>query len=461
MSRTVIFWLMCVAIPAFAFNFNHPGGAGDYGDQRGTPNPDPRNIAGAVGEQKIKVRPRDDAQDCWNLQWAFDNVAAGGTVELEAGTFFIGDENTAPRRTIYMRRGLRVVGAKRGDEWLTVIRGGGQVLTPGVGGELESGPLRIVIENDNHPAVIENLWFRDWACEVVYIVSCPGFEFRGCRISNPANTALEGKIRFVHAIWSSGVAARGDFTVENCLVELGGYRDAPADDEQLLGVFYSNHDTVRVINNRITGMDEAIEIIGNRYGNTGRGDPAAAVGPAKIIVSGNRIDVTGTPGRRWPSSFAMLICGNLGADEVLVENNEVTKRGKGWGLGISGEHFRIIGNRFRFEEHNGEYPPGAVTIGGFGQLVGRDMGAALINSVFAGNTFEGRVARDGIMFPGERVANASYGNRFELGDSLAGLGAETTLTLSKDSRDNNFRGNPGKVVDHAPKGANVYGKPLP
>ncbi|QQS48831.1 MAG: hypothetical protein IPM66_09495 [Acidobacteriota bacterium] len=59
------------------------------------------------------------------------------------------------------------------------------------------------------------------------------------------------------------------------------------------------------------------------------------------------------------------------------------------------------------------------------------------------------------------MANASHGNRFELGDSLAGLGAEAALTLSKDSRDNIFMENPGKIVDHAPKGANVYGKPLP
>lgn len=455
-----IFWLMCIAVSAFAFNFNYPTASGsglaDYGDQRGTPNPDPRNITGGTGAQTIKVRPRDDAQDCWNLQWAFDNVAAGGTVALEAGVFFIGDEKVAPRRTIYMRRGLRVVGKKQGGAWLTVIRGGGEALTPGVGGEIESGPLRIVIENDTHPAVIEDLWFRDWACEVAYIVSCPGFEFRGCRISNPANTALEGRIRFVHAIWSSGVAARGDFTVENCLVELGGYQGAPADDEQLLGVFYSNHDTVRVINNRISGIDEAIEILGNRYGNTGKGDPAAATGPAKIIVSGNRIDVTGAPGQRWPSSYAILICGNLGADEVLIENNEITKRGKGWGLGISGENFKITGNRFRFEMHNGEYPPGAVTIGGFGQLAGRDMGAALNNSVFANNTFEGKVSKSGIVFPGERVANASRGNRFDLGDSLAKLGAETTLTLSKDSHGNIFKGNLGKVVDNAPKGANDY-----
>lgn len=459
MSKSVLCLISLVTV-AIAFCFNNPAAVSlshpDQTELRQVPNPDPTSIIGEAGAQTIKVSPRNSPQDFQNLQWAFDNVTPGGTIALGAGTFFLGDGKDAPRRTVWMRHGLRIIGKKDGRAWRTVIRGGGEVLKPGVGGELESGPIRIAIDNDNHPAVFENIWFREWACEVIFIVACPGFEFRGCRISNPVNTAIPDKIRFVHAIWTSGVKARGDFTVENCLVELGGYQSEPADDEQLLGVFYSNHDTVRVVNNRITGIDEAIEILGNRYGNTGKGDPAAASGPAKIIVAGNRIDVTGTPGQKWPSSFAILICGNLGVDAVLIENNDVTKRGKGWGLGISGENLKISGNRFRFEIHNGEYPPGAVIIGGFGPLAGRDMGAALNNSVFAGNTFEGRVAKDGILLSGERTANPSHGNRFELGDSLAKLGAETTLTLSKDSHGNVFTGNLGKVVDNSPKGANNY-----
>ena len=466
MSKTFV-WLICVAVAAsaFALNFNNVPAAvsalADYSDERGTPNPDPDNIAGISGAQTIKVRPRNDAGDFTNLQWAFDNAAPGGTVAMDSGVFFLGDGKEAPRRTVWMRRGIRVTGKKDGGTWRTVVRGGGDVLTPGVGGNLESGPIRIAIENDDHPVVFENIWFREWACEVVFIVSCRGFAFRGCRISHPANTALADRIRFVHAIWSSGVKARGDFTVENCLVELGGYKGELADDEQLLGVFYSNHDTVRVVNNVITGIDEAIEILGNRYGETGKGDTAAATGPAKIIVTGNRIDVTGTPGQKWPSSFAVLICGNLGVDAVLIENNDITKRGKGWGLGISGDNLKITGNRFRFEIHNGEYPPGAVTIGGFAPLGGREMGAALNNSVFANNTFEGKVSKNGILFSGERTANASHGNRFDLGDSLAKLGSEATLTLSKDSHGNTFKGDLGKVVDNSPKGANDYSRSIP
>jgi hypothetical protein len=459
MSKRVS-WLICVAILATAVTLTNVAAdipaLASQADVKGTPNPDPGSITVAQGTKTIKVRPRNDADDFRNLQWAFDNAAPGGTVALDAGTFFLGDGKDAPRRTVWMRRGLRVTGKKQGGEWRTIIRGGGEVLSPGVGGDLESGPIRIAIENDNHPAVFEDIWFREWACEVIYIVACPGFAFRGCRISHPANTALPGKIRFVHAIWTTGVKARGDFTVENCLVELGGYKGELADDEQLLGVFYSNHDNVRVVNNVITGIDEAIEILGNRYGNSGKGDPAAATGPAQIIVSGNRIDVTGTPGQRWPSSFAILICGNLGVDAVRIENNDITKRGKGWGLGISGDNLRITGNRIRFEIHEGQYPPGGVIIGGFPPLVGRDMGTSLNNSVFERNTFEGKVSKNGILFSGDRVANASHGNRFDLGDSLAKLGAETTLTISKDSHGNTFKGNLGKVLDNSPKGANHY-----
>ena len=92
-----------------------------------------------------------------------------------------------------------------------------------------------------------------------------------------------GENCYVHAIWTSGVKARGDFTVENCLVELGGYKDQPADDEQFLGVFFSNHDTVRVVNNVITGIDEAIEILGNRYGTTGPAIPQPPRARPKLL----------------------------------------------------------------------------------------------------------------------------------------------------------------------------------
>ena len=424
----------------------------------GTENPDPDHIVGSSGDATIQLLPRNDIEDHRNLQWAFDNTAPGGTIELGAGTFFMGDGKEAPRKTAWMRRGLKVVGVKEGAIWRTVIRGGGEVLSPGVGGALESGPIRIKLEGDDHTVILEDIWFREWACEVVYIIACNGFEFRGCRITDPVNAADPSKTRFVHALWTSGNDARGDFIAEDNLVELGQYDGPLAEDEQFLGIFTSNHDNIRIVNNTITGTDEAIEILMNRYGDTGPGDPIAARTPAEIVVANNRIDVTGTPGPRWGGSWAILICGNLNVDKVRIENNDITKRGEGWGIGLSGANMHITGNTFRFEEHKGKLTPGAVTIGGYPLLAGKAMGSSLTNSVFKDNTFEGKVSTHGMFFmPGaEGFANASSGNRIDLGDSLAKLGAKTTLTLSQDMSDNAFTGNVGKVVDNARDGANEY-----
>ena len=424
----------------------------------GTDNPDRDHITGSPGDNTIRIEPRNDIQDHRNLQWAFDNAKPGGTVELGAGTFFMGDGKDAPRKTAWMRRGLKVVGVKEGAIWRTVIRGGGEVLTPGVGGALEGGTIRIKLEDDDHPVILEDIWFRDWACEVVFILASQGFEFRGCRITDATNAADPSKTRFVHALWTQGNDARGDFIAENNLVELGQYDGPLAEDEQFMGIFTSNHDNIRIVNNTIIGTDEAIEILMNRYGNTGAGDPIAAQSPAKIIVADNRIDVTGTPGPRWGGSWAILIAGNLNVDEVRIENNDVTKRGEGWGLGLSGANMRITGNTFRFEEHNGKLTPGAIQIGGYPLLAGKAMGPSLTDSVIENNTFIGRVSDDGMFFVpgGAGFANASSGNRIDLGDSLVTLGAKTTLTLNQEMKGNTFSGKLGTVTDNAKKGANTY-----
>ena len=424
----------------------------------GTKNPDPSHIKGAGGDATIVLTPRNDIEDHRNLQWALDNAAPGGTVRLGAGTFFMGDGKSAPRKTAWMRRGLKVVGVKEGAIWRTVIRGGGEVLEPGVGGALEGGTFRVTLEDDDHAVIFEDIWFRQWSCEVVFILACNGFEFRRCRITDPVNAADPSKTRFVHALWTQGNDARGDFIAEKNLVEMGQYDGPLAEDEQFMGIFTSNHDNIRIVDNTIIGTDEAIEILMNRYGNTGPGDPVAAKTPAEIVVANNRIDVTGTPGPRWGGSWAILICGNLNVDRVLIENNDVTKRGVGWGIGLSGANMRVTGNTFRFEEHAGKLTPGAVTIGGYPRLAGKAMGSSLINSVIKDNTFEGRVQNHGMFFmPGRRgFANASRGNRIDLGRSLATLGAATTLTLSQEMKDNVFTGVLSKVTDNALKGANKY-----
>ena len=422
-------------------------------------NPDPQNISSSENGQIMWVSPRNDLSDYDNLQWVFDHITPGGTVVLDAGTFFLGDGEVSPRRTVIIRKGLRVTGQMDGDTWRTIIRGGGEVMTPGIGGPIESGPIRIINEEDPHVAVFEGIWFREWTAEVIFIEASRGFEFRNNRISHPINRESPG-IRFIHAIWSSGVKARGDFIVEDCLVEMGGYTaEKPADDEQLLGVFFANHDNVRVVNNRITGIDEGIEILGNRYGNTGTDDPDAATSAAEITVTGNRVVSTGMPGKSWPSSFAILIAGNLRVDAVRVEDNDVIKSGTGWAMGLSGENFHVSGNTFHFQEQNGANPSGAIIIGGFGKLGTYAMGDSLVNSIFVDNTFEGKVSENGIVFwtgKGGKVRNNSFGNYFDLGDSVAKLDAKTTLFIGEDLHDNTFKGDLGRVVDKAPAGANEY-----
>lgn len=448
-----IFW--CMVCLGFGMGPGHGFAATGL---TGTDNPDPEHIRGSQGEALIKLLPRNDIDDYRNLQWAFDNTAAGGTIELGAGTFFMGDGKMAPRKTAWMRRGLKVTGVKTRGVWRTVVRGGGEVLAPGLDKEFESGPIRIKLEGDDHPVIFEDIWFRQWAGEVIYIVACNGFEIRRCRISEPVNPANPKKIKFIHAIWSKGIEARGDFIAEDNLVELGQYDGPLADDEQFTGVYQSNHDNIRIVNNTIIGTDEAIEILMNRSGKTSPDDEFAVKTPAEIVIANNRIDVTGSPGKRWEGSWAILLAGNHHYDKIRIVDNDITKRGEGWGLGLSGENLVVTGNTIRFEEHRGKFSLGAVTIGGYGVHDGYAMGGSLINSVIKNNTFIGRVSTHGMFFmPGAKGSeNGSKGNQINFGKSLVTLGAKNTLTLSQNMTGNVFRGKLGTVVDNAKAGANKY-----
>jgi hypothetical protein len=315
----------------------------------------------------------------------------------------------------------------------------------------------VVNDSDDHPTVLEDLWLREWTAEAVCIEAVRGFVFRRCRLSHPRNTTKEGSIRFVHALWTTGIRARGDFEASDNVVELGGYDGPAADDEQFMGVFYSNHDDVRVTGNVITGIDEAIELIGNRVDRTARGEGPPARGPAEVVVTGNRIAVTQQPGERWPSTFGILVAGNRGADAVRIENNDLDVRGKGWAFGLSGERLHVARNRIKLGSFLGEDPAGVVTIG-FGQLAGLPMGSSLDDSVFEDNAFTGKVREAGILFRSGREgeANASSRNRFVLGESLAQLGAAKTIVLAAGMRDNTFTGDTGVLVDPNPAGANAH-----
>ena len=140
-------------------------------------NPDPQNISSSENGKMMWVSPRNDINDYANLQWVFDHITPGGTVVLDAGTFFLGDGKLSPRRTVIIRKGVVVTGQMEAGTWRTIIRGGGEVMTPGVGGPLESGPIRIINEGDPNPVVFEGIWFREWAAEVIFIEASRGFKF--------------------------------------------------------------------------------------------------------------------------------------------------------------------------------------------------------------------------------------------------------------------------------------------
>ena len=106
MRKTICSLVLVLAL-AFSFMSTPVNGAASAlpADPKGIVNPDPDHIQGKSGDKTIKVRPRNDADDYRNLQWAFDHTGTGGTVALGSGTFFLGDGNDSPRRTLWMRVG--------------------------------------------------------------------------------------------------------------------------------------------------------------------------------------------------------------------------------------------------------------------------------------------------------------------------------------------------------------------
>jgi hypothetical protein len=282
------------------------------------------------------------------------------------------------------------------------------------------------------------------------------------RISHPITTQSGGTL-FIHAIWSTGEAARGDFTVENNIVELDDYPYGLPHDEQLMGIFFSNHSNIRIVGNLIEGHDEAFEIIRNGY-PTGGGDPyadAMSRPAAEIVIANNLLDLTHILPVGWAYNEALLIAANANTSEVRIENNVITVRGTrmGHALAISGEGFRVGNNSINLEPYEGTSSAGAIMIGmGFAfEAVGTTLGGSLNDSVFENNnTFTGLVSGPAILFndPGDEP-NESHGNLIDVGDSLASLDAEIGLEIAVGVHDNRFVGDFGTVTDYS-MGANDF-----
>ena len=404
------------------------------------------------GALTIKVRPLNDADgDFANLQRAANEAVSGGTIELCDGTFFLGDGVTAEKKTVVIRKGLNVIGKKGPDEWKTIIRGGGAVVSVRDVAP-ESGPFRIENYSDSKPNRFQNLWFREWTAEVIFIKASNGFIFKDNKISHP----LSGKpsrrgVVFVHAIWGYGPSARGDFTAENNQVELTGYDRNKPHDEQFLGIFFSAFSNIRIVGNTIIGHDEGIEILGNK-----------APQSSEIVVEKNRMDLVHQRNNRWPSIYPILIAGNRSTRQVRIEDNSVTSQG--WStaaLGLSGENLTVARNRIVLKRsNNGLQARSAMQIGlpDRSRFMGLDLGVSLINSVIKDNEFSGSISGPAVYFlnTSETEPNISHNNLFQLGESISSLGGRPTLILTKKVYGNTFEGRIDGVRDASPQGANSY-----
>ena len=461
------FFLLLLLIPLSAGCSESGGsggggtGGGDYqacGPGSGGDNPQPENISGSAGDARIEVTPLDAAADFDNLQWAVDNVAPGGTVKLCAGTFFLGEGSS--RKTVVITRGITIEGVTSDDGFETVIRGGGGSEADFPSSE-SGGTLRIENTNDDNPNVFQGLWLREWTSEAIFITASAGFTLKDSRISHPITTQSGGTL-FIHAIWSTGETARGDFTVENNIVEFDNYPYGLPHDEQLMGIFFSNHSDIRIVGNLVQGHDEAFELIRNGY-PTGGGDPypdAVSRPASEIVIANNVLNLTHILPGTWAYNEALLIAANANTSEVRIDNNVITIRGTrmGHALAISGEGFRVRNNIINLEQYEGTSSAGAIMIGmGFTfAAVGTTLGGSLHDSVFESNIFTGSVSGPAILFndPGDEP-NESHGNVIDVGVSLVMLDAEIGLEIAAGVHDNTFAGDFGTVTDYS-MGANEF-----
>ncbi len=419
-------------------------------------NPQSAQIRGSAGDARIEVSPVNGDEDFDNLQWAVDHVAPGGTVKLCAGTFFLGEGSS--RKTLMISRGITLEGVKSEEDFETVIRGGGGSPT-GTPGSDSGGTLRVDNTNDQNSNAFQGLWLREWTSEAIFISASSGFVLRDSRISHPITTQLGGT-SFIHAIWSWGEGARGDFIVENNVVEFDDYPFGLPDDEQLMGIFFANHSNIRITGNVVTGHDEAFEIIRNGYraGGTAPHPGAMSRPAAEIVIANNVLDLTHVLPEGWGSGDALIIGANANTSEVLIENNVITVRGTRMGraMALSGEGFQVRNNVLSFEQHKAIAPGGAIRIGLGFSFFGTTLGGSLNDSVIENNLFSGAVSGPAILFSDHRAEpNESHGNVIDVGDSFTTLEAPVGLEIAAGVHDNIFAGDFGAVVDHS-MGANEF-----
>jgi len=327
--------------------------------------------------------------------------------------------------------------------------------------------------------VFENLWLREWTAHAIYINAAHGFSIKQCKIDSPRQGTPVARIRSVHAVFSSGPYAKGDFLAENNDVRLGGYQDSFPHDEQIIGLFFSNHDDITITGNTVSGNDEGIEVLGNKsdlsFIDLFSHFPEPANTPSEIVIRDNIVDVTQIlDDSVWPGKIGIIVCGNENTPSVLIENNDVTIKGtdRGYGFALSGENLHVKNNSLHLEMHEDIKPGGAFLIG-FGFMISpitpeMNWGPSLVNSVIQDNEFFGKAKGPSVyffdpsvehdeleqLFPGD-VPNLSHGNQIEM-NNIVDLGADITIAITPGAYDNTFTGDTGTILDLSPADSNYY-----
>lgn len=389
----------------------------------------------------IRLRPQENVEaDFNNLQWAVDNVASGGTIELCEGEFYLG-ENTE-RKTVTITKGVRLSGKKHDNEWVTIIKGGGseRIGLP----DPMIGPFLVKSENDLNPVKFHQVWLRDWTSEAIVVEGCNGFYFEDSKLTHPVVSGLGypfGATHFIHAILTLNPTSQGELVVRNNDVDLSWQYGLKPHDTNFVTAFGLPATAFRLMDishNHIVTNDEAFEITANDAGV-----------PSVISIENNDIVANFDVEGNWPLHFAVFVAGNRNTDLVSIKHNRLTLSNQfepsatdAMGAFIlTGENVEVTDNHIQFDDFSGK----AFQVGNLGNLLLVDFGSDLTNSLIADNWISGELSGPGLHFTG-RLRNRSTGNIFDLNTSLAQATQGVTVDiLGARACRNRFEGDLGTV----------------
>ena len=346
-----------------------------------------------------------------NVQWAVDNVAEGGTVELKAGEFNFGIGNPSGRSKegICIRRGITLEGEGM-DE--TVIRGGGELfLGPEGAGDNQSvlvanyltDPETLLDRERVFPNIVSDLWIADLIQYGMEVQGAETFEALRVKITNATpgevwqnliqGLTVNANSLYFHPMtgpWEFGLPLQlGDVLIRGCVIGSTTAAWPGVIADHALTVWGNLDGTLTIEHNDISAWRRA-------FYSAGVLDPL--------------VDATITNNQFAANEFPLVV---FGGSDLLVRSNDIcVGNGSDDGLTLWG-HWGIL--------------------------------AVTSNSVFKGNRFNGQ-AEAGILIgevpDGE--ANADY--NIVQGNNFKDLNAsEADVILSLDCDNNTLQGS-GKAT---------------